>query len=134
MKIKHTLKNETMKLSHFNENHILGRIKKAIGYMTPTNVALKSFQTKLVIDICLSSNLQAAHLLFHQTPDAIPEGEIPHIVSLCLYNTMVDAINPRDHVEVCTFFLLNTIFEEGSLNFRFLPSPLYSRLGPCRFV
>jgi hypothetical protein len=26
MKIKHTLKNETMKLSHFNENHVLGSI------------------------------------------------------------------------------------------------------------
>ena len=24
MKIKHTLKNETMKLSHFNENHVDG--------------------------------------------------------------------------------------------------------------
>jgi hypothetical protein len=26
MKIKHTLKNETMKLSHFNENHVTSRI------------------------------------------------------------------------------------------------------------
>jgi hypothetical protein len=47
-------------------NQGVGRIRKVVGYMTPTDVALKSFLTKLVIDICLSSNLQAVHLLFHQ--------------------------------------------------------------------
>lgn len=35
-----------------------------------------------------------------ETPDAIPEGETPHTVSMCLYNTMVDAVKPGDRIEV----------------------------------
>ena len=53
-----------------------------------------------------------------ETPDAIPEGETPHTVSLCLYNTMVDAVKPGDRVEVCIFLLFNS-----NLN-------SMSRLGP----
>jgi len=45
------------------------------------------------------ANKQVVRL--QETPDAIPEGETPHTVSLCLYNTMVDAIKPGDRVEVC---------------------------------
>lgn len=45
------------------------------------------------------ANKQVVRL--QETPDAIPEGETPYTVSLCLYNTMVDAIKPGDRVEVC---------------------------------
>jgi DNA replicative helicase MCM subunit Mcm2 (Cdc46/Mcm family) len=108
--------------------------------------SIKAFLNKLVIDICLSSNKRPTCCFINgsfankqvvrlqETLDAILEGETPHTISLCLYNTMVDAVKPGDRVEVCTFLLLNTTFEEGSLNFRFLPSLFYSRLGPCRFV
>lgn len=41
-----------------------------------------------------------------ETPDAIPEGETPHTVSLCLYNTMVDAAKPGDRVEVWDLHVL----------------------------
>ena len=46
-----------------------------------------------------------------ETPDAIPEGETPHTVSLCLYNTMVDAAKPGDRVEVWDLcFILHEIY------------------------
>jgi DNA replication licensing factor MCM4 len=49
--------------------------------------------------VCRFANKQIVRL--QETPDAIPEGETPHTVSLCLYNTMVDAAKPGDRIEVC---------------------------------
>eukprot|EP00959_Pyramimonas_sp_CCMP1952_P128066 2678619-Pyramimonas_sp.AAC.3 len=35
-----------------------------------------------------------------ETPDAMPEGETPHTVNLCLFDNMVDNAKPGDRVEV----------------------------------
>lgn len=56
------------------------------------------------------ANKQVVRL--QETPDAIPEGETPHTVSLCLYNTMVDAIKPGDRVEVRATFSISTLLKE----------------------
>lgn len=58
------------------------------------------------------ANKQVVRL--QETPDAIPEGETPHTVSLCLYNTMVDAIKPGDRVEVRNLFYLSERIESVS--------------------
>jgi hypothetical protein len=60
MKIKHTLKNETMKLSHFNENHVIGE----------KNVFAVSVTT-------LSSRAQ--HCGFDFVQDCTPQKELPFL-------------------------------------------------------
>ena len=35
-----------------------------------------------------------------ETPDAIPEGETPHTVSMCVFDSLVDEAKPGDRVEV----------------------------------
>tara|TARA_B110000977_G_scaffold132451_1_gene168700 strand:+ start:70232 stop:71884 length:1653 start_codon:yes stop_codon:yes gene_type:complete len=35
-----------------------------------------------------------------ETPDAIPEGETPHTVSMCVFDSLVDEAKPGDRVEI----------------------------------
>lgn len=39
-----------------------------------------------------------------ETPDSIPEGETPQTVNLCVYDAMVDAVQPGDRVVVTGIF------------------------------
>jgi DNA replication licensing factor MCM4 len=52
----------------------------------------------LVHNLCEFANKQ--QLRMQETPDAIPEGETPHTVSLCAFDELVDAAKPGDRVEV----------------------------------
>jgi DNA replication licensing factor MCM4 len=52
----------------------------------------------LVHNLCAFANKQ--QLKMQETPDAIPEGETPHTVSLCAFDELVDAAKPGDRVEV----------------------------------
>ncbi len=70
--------------------------------------------------ICPNPNCQARHsmLLVHnrcifsdkqiikiqETPDAIPDGQTPHSVSLCVYDALVDVARPGDRVQVTGIF------------------------------
>lgn len=35
-----------------------------------------------------------------ETPESIPEGETPHTVNLCVFDSLVDSIRPGDRVDV----------------------------------
>ena len=52
----------------------------------------------LIHNLCSFANKQ--QLKMQETPDAIPEGETPHTVSLCCFDDLVDAAKPGDRVEV----------------------------------
>ena len=39
-----------------------------------------------------------------ETPDAVPDGQTPHTVSLCIYDEMVDLVKPGDRVIVTGVF------------------------------
>ena len=52
----------------------------------------------LVHNLCAFANKQ--QLKMQETPDAIPEGETPHTVSLCAFDDLVDSAKPGDRVEV----------------------------------
>ncbi|KAL3683753.1 hypothetical protein R1sor_001775 [Riccia sorocarpa] len=56
----------------------------------------------LIHNRCRFADKQLVRL--QETPDAIPEGETPHTVSLCMYDTLVDAAKPGDRVEVTGIF------------------------------
>ena len=47
---------------------------------------------------CRFSNKQMVKM--QETPDAIPEGETPHTVTLYAFDDLVDAAKPGDRVEV----------------------------------
>lgn len=47
---------------------------------------------------CRFINKQLVRL--QETPEAIPEGETPHTVTVCMFDTLVDFARPGDRVEV----------------------------------
>lgn len=44
-----------------------------------------------------------------ETPDSVPDGQTPHSVTLCVYDSLVDRIRPGDRVEVCGIFRASPI-------------------------
>ena len=52
----------------------------------------------LVHNLCHFANKQ--QIKMQETPDAIPEGETPHTVSMCVFDSLVDEAKPGDRVEV----------------------------------
>lgn len=53
---------------------------------------------QMVHNRCLFANKQ--HVKMQETPDAIPEGETPHTVSMCVFDDLVDVAKPGDNVVV----------------------------------
>ncbi len=39
-----------------------------------------------------------------ETPDAVPDGQTPHTVSMCVYDDLVDMVKPGDRVVVTAIF------------------------------
>ncbi|KAJ7556567.1 hypothetical protein O6H91_05G088500 [Diphasiastrum complanatum] len=56
----------------------------------------------LIHNRCSFADKQIVRL--QETPDAIPEGETPHTVSLLMHDKLVDAAKPGDRVEVTGVF------------------------------
>lgn len=56
----------------------------------------------LVHNRCLFSDKQLIKI--QETPDAIPDGQTPHSVTLCVYDALVDVARPGDRVEVTGIF------------------------------
>ncbi|KAG0564394.1 hypothetical protein KC19_8G107300 [Ceratodon purpureus] len=79
---------------------VKGRVEEPTRCEKPECAARNAMS--LIHNRCTFANKQIVRL--QETPDAIPEGETPHTVSLCLYNTMVDAVKPGDRVEVTGVF------------------------------
>lgn len=52
----------------------------------------------LIHNRCVFANKQ--QIKMQETPDAIPEGETPHTVSMCVFDSLVDEAKPGDRVEV----------------------------------
>jgi len=73
-----------------------GRIQEPVQCARPQCAA--KFCMQLVHNRCTFSNRQQVKM--QETPDAMPEGETPHTVNLCLFDAMVDNAKPGDRVEV----------------------------------
>lgn len=47
---------------------------------------------------CLFSDKQIIKI--QETPDSIPDGQTPHSVTLCVYDSLVDKVRPGDRVQI----------------------------------
>ncbi len=56
----------------------------------------------MVHNQCVFSNKQ--NVKMQETPDAIPDGETPHTVSMCVFDDLVDQAKPGDRVEVTAVY------------------------------
>ena len=72
------------------------RIQEPTLCGNPECAAKMSFQ--LVHNRCTFSDKQQVRM--QETPDAIPEGETPHSVTLCTFDDLVDVTKPGDRIEV----------------------------------
>ena len=65
-------------------------------------VCESKFSMRLIHNRCVFANKQLVRM--QETPDAIPEGETPHSVSMCVFDDLVDVGRPGDRVEVTGIF------------------------------
>ncbi|KLT40341.1 MCM-domain-containing protein [Cutaneotrichosporon oleaginosum] len=56
----------------------------------------------LIHNRCEFMNKQVIRL--QETPDAVPDGQTPHTVSLCVYDELVDLVKPGDRIVVSGIF------------------------------
>jgi DNA replication licensing factor MCM4 len=77
-----------------------GRIQEPTVCARPECAAKQSMA--LIHNRCYFGNKQTVRL--QETPDAIPEGETPHTVTLCFFDKLVDVAKPGDRVEVTGIF------------------------------
>jgi len=56
----------------------------------------------IVHNRCLFSDKQ--QIKIQETPDAMPDGQTPHCVTMCVYDALVDVARPGDRVEVTGIF------------------------------
>ena len=61
----------------------------------------------LVHNRCIFGDKQIIKI--QETPDAVPDGQTPHSVTLFVYDSLVDYVRPGDRVEVCGIFKANPI-------------------------
>ncbi|KAF2862982.1 putative DNA replication licensing factor mcm4 [Piedraia hortae CBS 480.64] len=76
--------------------------------------------TRCPREVCNSSNsMQIVHnrsgfadkqvVKLQETPDAVPDGQTPHSVSLCSYDELVDVCRAGDRVEITGIFKCNAV-------------------------
>lgn len=57
----------------------------------------------------LSTFSDKQFIKLQETVDSIPEGETPHTVTLCVYDSLVDVAKPGDNVLVSGIYRANPI-------------------------
>eukprot|EP00250_Pteridium_aquilinum_P010421 c19376_g1_i1 orf=124-2694(-) len=77
-----------------------GRVEEPTRCARPECAALNSMA--LIHNRCRFADKQIVRL--QETPDAIPDGETPHTVSLLMHDKLVDAAKPGDRVEITGVF------------------------------
>ncbi|KAH7426637.1 hypothetical protein KP509_10G009500 [Ceratopteris richardii] len=77
-----------------------GQVEEPTRCGRPECAALNSMA--LIHNRCRFADKQIVRL--QETPDAIPEGETPHTVSLLMHDRLVDAAKPGDRVEITGVF------------------------------
>ena len=63
---------------------------------------LAKYSFELMHNYSLFSDKQ--HIKLQETPENIPEGEVPHTVHICCYDDLVDQVRPGDRIEVTGIF------------------------------
>jgi DNA replication licensing factor MCM4 len=76
--------------------NIKGRINEPA--VCPNQECTAHHTMNIIHNRCLFSDKQIIKI--QETPDSIPDGQTPHSVTLCFYDTLVDSVRPGDRVEV----------------------------------
>lgn len=76
--------------------NIKGRINEPA--VCPNQECAAHHTMNIIHNRCLFSDKQIIKI--QETPDAIPDGQTPHSVTLCVYDTLVDKVRPGDRVEI----------------------------------
>lgn len=63
---------------------------------------LAKYSFELIHNLSTFSDKQ--HIKLQETPENIPEGEVPHTVHICCYDDMVDKVRPGDRIEITGIF------------------------------
>ena len=66
------------------------------------NRCLAKYSFELMHNYSLFSDKQ--HIKLQETPENIPEGEVPHTVLICCYDDLVDEVRPGDRIEITGIF------------------------------
>ena len=66
----------------------------------------------LIHNRCLFADKQIVKL--QETPESIPEGETPQTVTLCVYDSIVDAVRPGDKVVVTGIYRAHPIRQKSA--------------------
>lgn len=61
----------------------------------------------LIHNRCQYSDKQLVKV--QETPDSVPDGQTPHAVTICVYDTLVDAVRPGDRIELTGLFRVSHI-------------------------
>lgn len=77
-----------------------GRIREPTR--CPRDACKSQASMVLIHNRCSFMNKQIIRL--QETPDAVPDGQTPHTVSLCVYDELVDLVKPGDRVIVTGIF------------------------------
>ncbi len=87
-----------------NQPHTVENIKGRISEprRCPREECSAQDSMVLIHNRCLFSDKQVVKI--QETPDAIPDGQTPHSVSLCVYDALVDVTRPGDRVEITGIF------------------------------
>ena len=62
-------------------------------HLSPLSRSLRFRRLSLLL-VCLCPSF------FQESPESIPEGETPHTVDVCAWDTLVDAVRPGDRVQI----------------------------------
>jgi len=68
----------------------------------PRDVCNSQGSMSLIHNRCEFTDKQVVRL--QETPDAVPDGQTPHTVSLCAYDELVDLVKPGDRVVITGIF------------------------------
>jgi DNA replication licensing factor MCM4 len=68
----------------------------------PRDVCNSKGTMSLIHNRCDFTDKQVIRL--QETPDAVPDGQTPHTVSLCVYDELVDLVKPGDRVIISGIF------------------------------
>ncbi|SGY39593.1 BQ5605_C003g02243 [Microbotryum silenes-dioicae] len=68
----------------------------------PREVCALQGSMSLIHNRCEFADRQIVRL--QETPDAVPDGQTPHTVSLCLYDELVDIVKPGDRISLTGIF------------------------------
>ncbi|KAN0063204.1 MCM DNA helicase complex subunit [Thecaphora frezii] len=68
----------------------------------PREVCNQQGSMSLIHNRCEFADRQVVRI--QETPDAVPDGQTPHTVSMCAYDELVDVSKPGDRVEITGIF------------------------------